>query len=504
MKISINGKDKILKAGATLKDAIVDEPYDIGSLIAIHLSAETVIKKTNDFEIVTKKGVMTLHLDDGPDADIFRSLSDKIKDSTSKWVTRKLVSFGAFPTEIKASSANRLYRKFDCYFSLGGGDNLTTYIMIAKLDHRDSYGAGDGRIGRITVGRHLIEDMREEEKIIDIRPLMSEINIDNVEVTKDLQYKLADGYSVYTNIMIKLDPESPIAAEHVLIAAANRKLEISDPRGSFIVNSKDLDVDIKPEKTAVREVGSLTVRNEGLGTGRIYIYKDKRQIVPSHSSAGKVVRGQALVSMAEKGDTITVLTDPSRALVVGMTQKAGEDHLANFGIEQVRKGDVSDDSIVVQQIPERTMDALAIGSVETFAVPKDKIYKIEINAKDQPTVHFFKKITGLNHKPIGALKVQFSFEGAQMITFYGDDERGKTIHPQDLFKKVKRGDIGITNQVRPMRGLIGIRLEDSKSYGPTGEESYGTNIVGKFLGDLDKMLNEADDEQFIYITEENI
>lgn len=504
MKISINGKDKTLKAGATLKDAIADELYNSGSLIAIHLSVDTVIKKTNDFEIVTKKGVMVLHLDDSPEANLFRSISDKIEGSTSKWVTRKLISFGAFPTEIKASSADRLYRKFDCYFSLGGGDNLTTYLMVAKIDHRDSYGAGDGRIGRITVGRHLVDDMREEDEIIEIRPVMSEMNIDNVEVTKDLQYKLADGYSVYTNILVKLDPGSPMAAEHVLIAAADKTLEISDPRGSFIVNSKDLDEDIKPEKTAVREMGSVTVRNEGLGTGRIYIYKDKRQIVPSHSSAGKVVRGQALVSMAEKGDKITVLTDPPRALVIGMTQKAGEDYLAGFGIKQVRKGDTSNDAIVVEQTPERTMDALAAGSVETLAVPKDKIYKIEITAKDQPTVHFFKKITGLNHKPIGALKVQFSFEGAQMITFYGDDERGKTIHPQDLFKKVKRGEIGVTNQVRPMRGLIGIRLEDSKSYGPTGEESYGTNIVGMFLGDLNKMLNEADDEQSIYITEEDI
>lgn len=504
MKISVNGKDKTLKAGATLKDAIAGEPYNIGSIIAVHLSVDTVTKKTNDFELLTKRGVMVLHLDDSPDADLFRSISDKIEGSTSRWVTRKLVSFGAFRTDIKATSVDRLYRKYDCFFSLGGGDNHTTYIMIARNDHRGSYGAGDGRIGRITVGRHLFDEMREGEEIIAIRPVMSEISIENVEVTKDLSYKLADGYSVFTNILIELDPDSPIAVEHLLITAADGKLEITEPAGSFIASSEDLDVDIKPEKTVVRDVGSVTVRNEGLGMGRIYIYKDKRQIAPAHSSAGKVVRGQALVSMAKKGDTITILTDPPRALAIGMTQKVGGEHLVNFGIKQVRKGDTSDDAIVVEQTPERTMDALKAGSVETFAVPKDKIYRIEITAKDQPTLNFFKKVTGLNHRPIGSLKVQFSFEGAQMITFYGDEERGKTIHPQDLFKKVKRGDIGITNQVRPMRGLVGIRLEDSKSYGPTGEEPYGTNIVGKFIGDLDKMLKEADDEQFIYITEGKI
>ncbi len=504
MKVSINGKDKTLKDGATLKDAIAGEIYNEGSLIAVHLSVDTVTKKTNDFELVMERGTMTLHLEDGPDADLFRSISDKIEGSTLKWVTRKLVSFGAFSTEIKASSVNRLYRKFDCFFSLGGGDNHTTFIMIARNDHRDSYGAGDGRIGRVTVGRHLMDEMREGEEIIEIRPVMSETSVENVEITNDLSYKLVDGYSVFTNIMIKLDPDSPIAAEHVLIAASDKKLAIADPTGSFIVSSEYLDSDIKPERATVRDAGSVTVRNEGLGAGRIYIYKDKRQVVLSHSSAGKVVRGLALVSMAKKGDTITVLTDPPRTLAIGMTQKDGENYLIDLGIKQVRKGDTSDDAIVVEQTPERTMDVLKAGSVETFAVPKDKIYKIEITAKDRTTVDFFKKVAGLDHKPIGSLKVQFSFEGAQMITFYGDDERGKTIHPQDLFKKVKRGDIGITNQVRPMRGLIGIRLEDSKSYGPTGEESYGTNMVGKFVGDLDKMLNEADDEQSIYITEVKI
>jgi UPF0288 family protein (methanogenesis marker protein 3) len=87
-----------------------------------------------------------------------------------------------------------------------------------------------------------------------------------------------------------------------------------------------------------------------------------------------------------------------------------------------------------------------------------------------------------------------------MVTFYGDEARSQNLYPQDPFKKCKKGEIGVTNQSRPHHGLIGIRLQDSKQYGPTGEEAYGTNLVGTFLGDLAQM-ELLDDDEIIYVTE---
>ena len=98
------------------------------------------------------------------------------------------------------------------------------------------------------------------------------------------------------------------------------------------------------------------------------------------------------------------------------------------------------------------------------------------------------------------MKVQFAFSGIPMITFYGDEERGKNLYPQEPFEKCKKGDIGVTNQSRPHHGLLGIRLQDSKQYGPSGEEPYGTNMVGRFLDDI-KLLGSVEEEQVIYITE---
>lgn len=149
------------------------------------------------------------------------------------------------------------------------------------------------------------------------------------------------------------------------------------------------------------------------------------------------------------------------------------------------------------------MLALSAGEVETFGASKGDVHRIRITAEDEATVHYFKKVTGLSHKPIGTLRTQFSFPGSPMATFYGDEGRGQDLYPQDPFRRCRRGDIGVTNQSRPHHGLIGVRLQDSKQYGPTGEEGYGTNILGRFEGDLSR-LEELGDDQTVYVTERDL
>ena len=187
-----------------------------------------------------------------------------------------------------------------------------------------------------------------------------------------------------------------------------------------------------------------------------------------------------------------------------MTQAEGEEFLKSRGIKQVRVGDTSDDAIIAEQTPERTLTALSAGEVETLGVPRDRVFKIKLTDKDPEGTHYFRKITGLSHKPIGSMKVQFTFEGLPMVTFYGDEMKGKNLYPTQPFKKVSRGDIGLTNQARPHRGLIGIRLEASKDFGPTGEEAYGPNIIGKVDDDLDRMMDGLSEESIVYITEDEL
>ncbi|MDR3282101.1 MAG: methanogenesis marker 3 protein [Candidatus Methanoplasma sp.] len=501
MKIVVNGKEKDLKAGATLKDALYGERHVDGTLVSVHLSTDKLRTVTGDFEIETTAGTMVVALADTPDAELWRSLIDSETGSTTRWVTKDIAAFGAFPTYITPSREEGSYRMHDVFFSLGGHDNHTTYMMIARRPHRRSYGAGTRLIGRVTVGRHLVGSMREGEKILAIRPTASEVSSENVIVTKDMSYRLEEGYSIDSHILVALDEASPASAEQILVVGSKGYIGVSDSTGSYMACRDDTDVSIPEEGHKVRGAGSVTVRCAGVGAGRIYIYRDKRQASSSHNSAGTLIRGHALAARASAGESLTVLTEPERVLAVGMAQADGQKFLESLGIRQRRTGDASDDAIIADQTPEMTMSALALGEAETFGVPKEKVFKVALDVKDAISVNYFKKVTGLSHKPIGALKTQFAFPGMSLTTFYGDEERSKNLYPQEPFKRCKKGDIGITNQSRPHHGLIGIRLQDSKEFGPTGEEPYGTNMVGRFAGDL-KKLDLLEEDEVIYITEE--
>jgi putative methanogenesis marker protein 3 len=503
MRVIVNGKEKKLKKGATLKDAVAGEFRDKDALISVHLSTEKLIHETNDFELVTPVGIMVLHLDDSDDARLWKSMIDNVEGSTSRWVTREIVAFGSFPTEIKVDRTEKKYKPYECFFALGGFDSHTTYMMIARKDHYRTYGAGTGRIGKITVGRHLLDIIKEGEEIVDIRPVMSETSTENVIVTKDLTYPLDENYRVETYANVVLNTHSPVSAEQVLIIGAKGYINVTESTGTFLGCRDDMDVTIPDEKHAIREKGCVTVRNDGVGEGHVMFYRETRQVSPAHNDAGRLDMGLALVSRANAGDKVSIRTEPARALSVGLTQAAGAEFLSGFKIKQKRTGDTSDDAIIVEQKPEMTMESLKEGEVETFGVPRSKVFRISIDEKDEVTSHYFRKVTGLSHKPVGMLKVQFAFPGMPMVTFYGDEVRGKNLYPQDPFKKCKKGDIGVTNQSRPHHGLMGIRLQDSKEYGPSGEEPYGTNIVGKFLDDI-SLVSDLEEEEVIYVTEEKL
>jgi len=327
--------------------------------------------------------------------------------------------------------------------------------------------------------------------------------VENVVITRDLTYVLDDGCMVDSEILIKLNPASPASAEQVLIQSSKGYFNVSEGTGTFMGCRDDLDVTIPEEDCSVRDVAAVAVRNTGTSKGHILVYRQRRQLSPELNIAGTVIRGMALAHRAQAGSRIAVSTEPPRIITVGMTQKKAAEYLESMGIRQVRKGDLSDTAIVTDQVPEATMEAVVKGEVETVGAPKSKIKRISITC-DEATAHYFRKVTGLSHKSIGTLKTQFSFPDSPMVTFYGDDARSQDLEPQgDSFTKCKKGDIGVTNQSRPHHGLIGIRLKDSKEFGPTGEEPYGTNMVGRFIDKLDG-LDCLDDDEIVYITEEKI
>jgi putative methanogenesis marker protein 3 len=289
----------------------------------------------------------------------------------------------------------------------------------------------------------------------------------------------------------------------LLVVAEKGTLPITEVSESYAACSASMDVSLVPETPTVRERGVVTVRHEGAGAGRIYIYKVRRQISDSHTKVGIVTTGSELVRLAPAGSQLTVVTDPRRVMVIGMTQAEGARELSGLGLRQLRTGDTADDAIIVEQEPELTLEALHMPEIETLGVRPEKVNDITIvEGKAVNTARYLRKMTGLDHKPIGTLKVHFTFEDMPMVTFDGNFSEAGHLIPENPFAgTVARGEIGVTNMSRPNRGLIGVRLQPGEEFGPTGEEPYGTNMAGKVVSDIDALMRDLKDGDIVYVRE---
>jgi putative methanogenesis marker protein 3 len=308
---------------------------------------------------------------------------------------------------------------------------------------------------------------------------------------------------IETFVSIELNKESPVSSEHFLVVAEGGTIPITDRTHTYAACSSRMDVVLVPEKGGIREVDLVTVRHDGVGTGRIYFYQERRQVSPAHNIVGRVVGGSEIVRNASAGSKITVVTNPLMIMTIGMTQKHAAEFLNKAGLIQIRQGISDDDAIVVEQEPELTMEALHTKNIETFGVPKGKISEWVLDDQGSPkSAHYLRKMSGLDHKPVGTLKVFFTYPDMPMITFEGNPKEAAGLLPEKSFETESvRGQLGITNMSRPNRGMIGIRLEGSNEFGPTGEEAYGTNIVGKVASDLSTLIEGLKDGDIIYIRE---
>ncbi|HHT74431.1 MAG TPA: methanogenesis marker 3 protein [Euryarchaeota archaeon] len=506
MLIRLNGREVEVADGTALGDAIKGEPYMEGTQIALTRSVSSIQKGTQEFEVSTPHGSFVIRTDDSENGKRFRELVNELGGVNIRWKSSKVIAYGSFPTDLEVSRESHDYSRYDCFFALGGFDNRSTYIMIARIDQSGSYGvAGDGgKFGKVTRGRFLLDRLREGDPILSIRPVVLELSETDAFVTTDLSTVLEDGMSVETYVGVDLDRDSPVGCEQFLVVAAEGRLRITERTETYSANSQRMDVSLVPEKVAVREVGDVTVRNSGAGTGRIYFYRERRQQSPNHTLVGKVTNGQEIVRMAPQGTEVTLRPNPPRIMTIGMTQAEAAEFLSSMGLVQKRTGSLDDDAIVVEQEPELTMEIVGGSEVETRGIHRDKVVLWEPDDEGSPTTtHYIRKMTGLDHKPIGTLKVFFTFEGMPMITFVGNPDQAAVLLPEKSFAEEGsfRGQVAVTNMSRPNRGSIGVRLEDSDEFGPTGEEAYGTNVAGRIVSDLELMMKDIKDGDIVYIAE---
>jgi len=503
MKIKLNGSEVTVPDGATIAEVIQGRLLAEGASVAVARSMEQVRKETPEFEVTTPHGSFVLELNASPLASKWKTLIQMLVGKTIRWKTSKVTAVGSFPTDVEVNRMPAHLRRFDCFLALGGFDANSTYLMIAQIDHEGVYGVANPVVARVTRGRHVLELLQEGDVVTKVEPVVMELTSRDAYATTDLAQRLEAGMSVETYVRLKLDPRSPVACEHLLVAAEKGYLPVSEKSQTFTAASNRMDVSLIKEHSEVRQKDMVTVRNQGPGMGRIYFYNVRRQVSPSHSTVGMVQTGRELVRLAPSGGRITIITDPARVMVVGLTQAQAAERLQARGLVQVRSGDAADDSIVVEQEPELTVHILEEKTVETFGVRPEKIVNWELFRDKAPnTIRYLEKISGLDHKPIGAIKVHFTFEDFPMISFEGEPSLGASIYPENFYEgKYYRGDLGITNMSRPNRGLVGLRLQDSDEFGPTGEEPTSTTLIGRMRSDIDLMMHGIREEDIIYFRE---
>jgi putative methanogenesis marker protein 3 len=505
MRIFVNGRSVEANEGATVGEVIAGEPYTPGTMLACIRPMDKVRKGTDGFKFTTTKGAFVLKLNDSNEARVWKDAYQLTAGKSVRWATSKVIAVGSFPTTLSSVKGRAKYSRYEAFLSLGGFDSNTTYVMFARSDHEGEYGLAGGVIGHVTKGRHVLTSLKEADKVLEVTPVVLELSSTDAFATTDLSTKLEEGMSVESHVRVKLDHRSPISCEHFLVTVTPGTLKLTERTAAYTASSTNMDVSLIAEANDIRQPDMVTVRHTGSGTGRVYIYKLRRQVNPSHNTVGMLVAGEQLIHLVPDHSEVTVVTDPVRIMTIGMTQVQAKAFLESLGLKQKRTGDQADDSMVVEQEPELTMEAISSPDIETFGVRPDQIRDLALADDVAPiTSHYIRKMTGLDHKPIGTMKVHFTFEGMPLVTFEGNASVASSLVPENAFiieKGVARGEIGVTNMARPNRGLIGIRLEPSNEFGPTGEEDHGTNMSGMVVSDLNALMSGLKDGDIVYIRE---
>ena len=297
-----------------------------------------------------------------------------------------------------------------------------------------------------------------------------------------------------------MDNNSPVSVEHLFSIIKDGRIKVDFESESFLGFYDLKGIDKPKENVASRTRGSITVRNSGVGVGKLYIYRESRVLSPNHTNVGKIINGMEIIDIAKKGEFITVKSNQDRLMLLGHNQNEIDEKLASLNIEHVKEGVTGEDALIVEQTPKYTIDILNEGKVTTKSIHKDDLCEIDFTENASRTVKYFKLVSGLLEEPIGKIKVHFSVPGMHILIFEGDSNISKGLVPENTPENiVKACEIGVTNMSAKN---VGLRFEDNKEFGPTAESFSSTNIVGNVVSDYSK-LEKFKDGEIVYVKEFN-
>jgi putative methanogenesis marker protein 3 len=513
MLVKINGEDIDIPEGSTIEDAIniTNAPYSQGSIICLIKGQSELEGNINKYKIKSPKGSVIIELSDTPEAkplvDFWKAHFTDFNGLNVRWAGNSDVAVGPVTTDFKPSKENHQYRDRDVLLSLSGFSRDATHIIFAKDDMENVYGVpegtGNGVFAKVIGGFRTLRDLTDDDNITTIEPIIERSTVTDSSSISELSTELEEGNQLFTYCLIEPNRNSPKSVEQFFSVIYDNKIKVDYDSNSFVGEFWLQGITKPVEEITERERGTVTLRNTGKGKGKIYIYREDRVRVASHTTIGKVIKGMELIDTAKYGDVITVHSNPEPIKTLTKTQKEAEEELKALGIKQERTGVVDDNAIVVEQEPASTIEVLEKGAVQTKGLNKEDLVLIKMVDNAPRTRWYFDKLTDLVEKPIGKLTVYFAVKDMHIYMFNGDDKESKGILPENTPKgTVKAGSIGVTNMSRKNLGIIGIRTEDNDEFGPTAEPFDGTNIIGEVVSDLNAIKNLKDGDT-VYIKEVN-
>ncbi|SNQ60737.1 methyl-coenzyme M reductase-associated protein Mmp3 [Candidatus Methanoperedens nitratireducens] len=484
MKIEVNGQKLEVNDGSRLRDAIeLTKAFYIPGTTAGILKASTKKEEaTSEYKVLTTKGEFRIEL--SGESTIWSRFNAALSNIKAHWETGNSVAFGPFETDIVPERAEKKYNRYDVFFGTGGYDAKNSYLLLAKDKHISDYGSPQGAVvAKVISGKNVIAQMRQGDTLLKIEPVIKwETLLDKVS-TADLDTKLEDGMKIFTFFRVDLVNEAPEGAEHFLALVRRKLFNVDTFSNSFISDDTLKGEGCPYEHWDARSEGSVVVRTEGLGNGRVYIYKEDRTSSAIHSVVGHVSSGLELVRIADGGSKLAVLCNPDRVMILGMNFADAEKMLNARGLKLEKRGYTGDDAIIVEQDPDTTIGIIKEGMVTALGVKSDKIIDVRLYYELAPkTLDFFTHSLRLKDRPLGPLPVFYTYENTFLFRSEKEAEAYKEITPENVPKaKIKAGEIGVTNQAAKRYGMIGVKLTDDEKYGPTGEKFECTNIIGAVI-----------------------
>jgi putative methanogenesis marker protein 3 len=512
MQVKINGEKIDIPDGSTIRDAIKASgaPYLEGCVLGLIKGKEEVERYVNKYSIKTTKGSIIIELLPDVPKKIIRTWKERyqnFEDLNIRWTTSDDVAVGPIKTHLEPTHDEHMYQRWDVVLSLSGFTSEATHIIFCKDKHRAVYGVPEnktnhnGVFAQVVGGKRNLMKLEPQDSIKQVKPVLERKSVVKSAAVTNLDTEVQPGNEIFTYAHVNISQKAPQSAEHFFALSEEDKMHIDYESDSFVGFYGLQGLECPPEYIDQRKRGTITLRNTGKGTGRIYIYREDRVSTPSHSLIGKVGKGIQLLDIAGEGDMVTFKTEPHRIMVLALTQKEAEELLIKHGIKQVREGNTDDDAVVVIQEPHYTMDIVQAKQAKTRGILKDKLIYIDIQGKEAPrSSWYFKKITGLLNAPVGTLTIQFAFPGTKVMMFQGSSRDSKGLIPENTPQdKVEAGKIGLTNMSKRNLGILGVRFEENSEFGPTGEPFKSTNIFASIVKGLEN-LEKFKEGETVYVT----